>query len=507
MAEQPTPGQYRGPGWYRTHYADGTPRKASHSVNRSNPVDVRVETKSLEPHYRGSSVPSGASSHPTSPDKIRQMQAFLNSKGYKIPVDGVWGHLTDSAVNNWHKGTGVRDPKAWTAKNIQPQTGTASSGQTATTPTTTPATATTAGTATSPYNFDPSQYNPNVGSTIGAGDLGPGAQTVDVNKGAAAAAGLEFDPQIHTQQVAQQRVAPDTAQHLADIKNWYGQVQKSLGTANTRNQEMFSGASNSQAQVAKDILSSLGGNANLAAGVVGQAGADAANTTQQMGNAQQAYQNDLAPIFQMQQAGASSAENARQSQVANTIMNQIASLQGQKGQSEATHRLDLVNQNNSVLNNRQANTLSRLQYNNNLGQQQFGNSLSLAQTAAAAAMQNAQINNINASTKATNQGLQTAQGFIPWAKLNAGQRDTVIQHAVATITDPSTGAMLPKMDDLSAWQRARQYMLGQGYTSAHATGNGALAGRIPDMNAHNQIQNMLQVAIAKAKGLSGQSGV
>jgi hypothetical protein len=39
--------------------------------------------------------------------------------GYAIPVDGKMGPLTKSAINDWHKGKGSRNPDAWTAKLLK----------------------------------------------------------------------------------------------------------------------------------------------------------------------------------------------------------------------------------------------------------------------------------------------------------------------------------------------------------------------------------------------------
>jgi type I site-specific restriction endonuclease len=47
---------------------------------------------------------------------IKATQTFLKNQGYAIPVDGKMGPLTKSALADWHKGKGSRNPDRWTSK-------------------------------------------------------------------------------------------------------------------------------------------------------------------------------------------------------------------------------------------------------------------------------------------------------------------------------------------------------------------------------------------------------
>lgn len=46
--------------------------------------------------------------------EIVRMQTFLKNRGYNLKPDGVLGPRTQSALDDWHKGVGRRNPQGWT---------------------------------------------------------------------------------------------------------------------------------------------------------------------------------------------------------------------------------------------------------------------------------------------------------------------------------------------------------------------------------------------------------
>lgn len=45
-----------------------------------------------------------------------KLQTFLKNRGYNLKIDGVLGPRTQSAMEDWHRGVGKRNPQAWSGK-------------------------------------------------------------------------------------------------------------------------------------------------------------------------------------------------------------------------------------------------------------------------------------------------------------------------------------------------------------------------------------------------------
>lgn len=92
-------------------------------AQRGRPTPTTGPRKKPGP-FKGS-VPSDNPLNPASPgdflsnlknnqSSVKAMQQFLINQGYDIgKVDGISGPLTQSAIDDWHKGVGVRNPKSW----------------------------------------------------------------------------------------------------------------------------------------------------------------------------------------------------------------------------------------------------------------------------------------------------------------------------------------------------------------------------------------------------------
>lgn len=327
-------------------------------------------------------------------------------------------------------------------------------------------------------------YGAPTGDMMDEGLSNDGAQLYDPNL-ADRMANQEFDPQLqvlHNEQGQQHR---DAAQAMHDIEQWYGQVQSSQATAATRNKEAGSRAVSDVGKVVSGILSSLGGSANMGSGMVAGQGANDASTVAEMANAENQYQNDLAPLLKLEQTGASRSEQARQSHVAQDLVNQVLQVTGQKGAARTQNQLQLKSLNNEILNHRLDTLMGIKTANNATRQQAFQNAMTIREQKLAAAMTGAQID----AYKAQSSG---GSGFTPWAKLDPSQKDSLIKAAIGNKLD-SEGGLIG--NPANAWNIARQYLTGQGFSSA---ARGA-KGRAP-----TQISQMLDAALRHAIAINAR---
>ena len=75
----------------------------------------RLKSKPKPPPERVTDRPQG---HPRTPIQntratVAKEQQFLKNRGYNLVVDGIRGPKTMSALADWHKGQGARNPQAW----------------------------------------------------------------------------------------------------------------------------------------------------------------------------------------------------------------------------------------------------------------------------------------------------------------------------------------------------------------------------------------------------------
>lgn len=96
------------------HY-DGS---ANRWINRrTGKPDMKAATRAKPPtpHVNGDR-PADVTRPLNQRNETIRMQQFLKNRGYNIQVDGILGPRTASAVADWHKGAGVRNPGQWSGK-------------------------------------------------------------------------------------------------------------------------------------------------------------------------------------------------------------------------------------------------------------------------------------------------------------------------------------------------------------------------------------------------------
>lgn len=415
-------------------------------------------------------VPRDGHMPPTSPSKgkspaeVRALQQFLRSQGYNIPVNGKWEGFTQSAVQNWHKGKGKRNPGLWNKAvglSVTPAKGTdVGTGRPVTT--NHPSDAVGGGSDSYlPYGtFDINTGDPNVNRGLDTGLANSGARLIP-GSFAEKLASLAYDTRIRDAQIQQVRQGADQEQALADIGSWYGQVGKSADTARTRGIAANQQGHDSILAATKAIIGSLGGSANDASGIVGAAGASDAATLGAMGTAQSQYLADMQPLLASEGAGAKTQERARQTALAQDIATNLSSLRGERGSAKGAHEFEIMQANNGIRDDRLNRLLQLQQYNNSARQQNWSNELTAEQARIAGLLSGAQ---------ADSYGSGAEGGFVPWLNLDPSQKQQLITAALSNSINGS-GALLGSTN--SAWNLARKYLQGQGYNGINAKGSPA----------------------------------
>lgn len=210
--------------------------------------------------------------------------------------------------------------------------------------------------------------------------------------------------------------------NLAQIKDWYGQVEDAQGIATQRDAEFGKQALDANTATTQAIIGSLGGEANQGSYVVGAQGENTAGTLNALGQIQNQYNADIAPLLKLEGAGALAREQgagaARLRELSRSLMQQ----QSQASSDEAKLRFDVWQQNNQLVNDRLNRQMQIAQYNEGVKQQGFNNQLGLvqagiaAQTAAAqlgASVANSAGDFVNSATNAASKNKPKSK-WLPW---------------------------------------------------------------------------------------------
>lgn len=412
---------------------------------------------------------------------IANMRAFLINKGYKLPKvsdpNTMDKYLRDAAADfrgnrnasNWNASHGfsASSPGQGSLVNVSKGHGSSKGNGSSTGP--------------NAKSVISGLGNPDVNQLIDPSMAINGANLIDTSL-AGHMAGLEYDPQIQDTKMQIERSPLDLQQHLHDISTWYGTVDKALGTARTRNGEAAKTASDQTGKIAQGILASMGGSAAAGAGMVGAQGAADAALRSELGANEQQYQNDLAPLFASESAGAKGNELARGEKLAQDLAAQLGSLQGQRGQQEAQYRYQILGDNNTTRNNRADRALNIATANNGVRQQNLTNRQQAQALALTAALNNAQIKSYTNST--------TGDPFIPWMKMNPAQRAALINGGMANVLDANNG--LQGNNPNQSRGKVLNYLAAQGY-------QGALH---PGTAPYNSMSSLIDLAIQHALGQS-----
>ena len=312
-------------------------------------------------------------------------------------------------------------------------------------------------------------------------------------------AGAQYDPQIHQLLTDMAQGKANAAQAQTDIGSWYKQVQTSLADAAAKD---AAAGGQTQADVnnsIQGIIQSLGG--SQGAGLVGGVGANALASIAKQAQGQNALDAQLAPIFQAEQAAASSRKQALDAQTANQQAQQLVSLQGARGQAKNAAMQAIMQANNQARQQNFSNVLA--QQNQGLAAQSLGlnaaNTASEIQSRAADRQyQYASLAERQAEFRAQQAGQKAAVraklGGGGWASLPGQSKLSAVSSALNfAVPQHSKGG---KTDWQAVRNTALAYLRGAGFHSARKLN---YPGQVPNPQARNDINNLLNLQI-KAKG-------
>jgi hypothetical protein len=313
---------------------------------------------------------------------VDALRSFLIHKGYDLPQEGGFGPRLKAAladfVNPKQVGgplaaalgktriTGKRDPAAWNLRHGTPQTRSKSFR---------PDTGT-GGSLDANGNDITSKYANESGSVDVSGLNGLSTANLFTSEPTTLAsklADLKFGAGIKEAQTAVDRQTGQAAQDLHDIENWYGQVLGAQKTAAGRDSDMTKAGVGSVRDAVSRIVSSLGGSANTGASDVASAGENQVGTLQALGTTQDQYNSDIAPLLKDESAGARTRQVNLNTTNAQDLARQLAELQQQRGDEEASQSMNIAG------------------FNNTVAQNQFGDDLEIQKAKEAAALTGAKI--------------------------------------------------------------------------------------------------------------------
>lgn len=264
------------------------------------------------------------------------------------------------------------------------------------------------------------RLDPNTGRIIPISMADDGAIPLNASKFGETMAGLQFDPVIADLAASQQVGGRQNKQNERDIANWYQQVLGSQATAAQRDAAIGRAGEQSVSDATQAIVSSLGGSANQGSGMVGAAGASAANTLDALGVAQDQYNADIRPLLQAEKSGALSRERAMGTGRLHDLAVKLASARGQRGQAQAAAQFQAQEANNQILDNQLQARIGIINANNSVRQQRFNNAFGQEQAKIAASISGGQL--INDTLKALTPDAGEAR-TVPYAKAPQSTRD------------------------------------------------------------------------------------
>jgi hypothetical protein len=318
----------------------------------------------------------------------------------------------------------------------------------------------------------------------GVTGAGPAVNKLLPSSYAETLAGAQFDPQIREATLNQLRQKRDQAQAERDINDWASQVQGSQQKATTRDQAAGAAASGDVKNVIQGLIDSLGG--SRGAGVVGAAGVNDLTAIKQQGEAQDTYNNDLAPILANEQATNLSRQRALGTQSQDKLAAALIDLQGQRGQAKAKALTDIIQANNQA---RQSNFGNRLALENaNLAAASLGMK---ADEFAASLRQQGLSNQIaRAKLTAAQQAQKIASGHPNWAVLNPVERRQLADQAVADAV---------KSLPAGVWDE--EHILNSAYANLRSGGYGSARrkGKVPSQRNRVQIIGAVNNALSRAR--------
>lgn len=196
----------------------------------------------------------------------------------------------------------------------------------------------------------------------------------------------EIDRSVNVLKSMVEQNTRDTEARIGDIDRWYGQVQTSLGTAAARDKAIDAASLASIKDVAQGVVGAIGGEANPGSGMAAQAGVQGADLIAAMGNAQEEYNADVAPLIAAEAAGQKAQTSRESDRRAQELNLQIGDVESGRDTALADARLKLAELNRGLSSDKFQALLGIRQANLGSAQQMFENRLGLGQARQAAVL-------------------------------------------------------------------------------------------------------------------------
>lgn len=193
-------------------------------------------------------------------------------------------------------------------------------------------------------------------------------------------AAIQYDTMISQLERQKNLTAKEKNEAMKSLDSWYTQILGSLQKAGERDREITQAGVSSVQDITKSIISSIGGEANLASPTVGAAGVSEAGTLQALGAVQDQYNQDMGPIVEMEGASQKARVQAAAARNMAELSAQIADALKERGQAKTSAFQQALDYNNQLRQQQLQNLLGARQANNALAQQIFQNKMGLNQT-------------------------------------------------------------------------------------------------------------------------------
>lgn len=266
--------------------------------------------------------------------------------------------------------------------------------------------------------IDPNQIVKMLGPNLGQDLISSLAGEQDINNS------IDYLKSLVSQNTA------DAAQHQKNIDSWYTEVGNSLATAATRDKAINAATTASIQDASKGIISGIGGEANPGSGMAAAAGQQGVDLASALGSANEEYDSDIAPLLQMEAAGAKSQAAESDRTAEQDLQKQILDAQTTRDTNLANARVQLAQINSGLDQNRAQMYLGAIGQNNALAQQGYANSLSKAQTILGALGYGLNVANLSATVD-TNTGRIAAQNAATLQRGIAAQNAAAAKAATA----------------------------------------------------------------------------
>lgn len=274
-------------------------------------------------------VPDVLSSNKKGTDVVA-LQRFLRSKGYNLTVDGKLGPLTKSAILDWHRGVGRRNPQAWTRENVKiDDPHRSNSGASKNNQINQPADS-----SKTPYRKDDSQPAAGKRTTTNVGTGGGLLSNNAINPKVLAQSMVDakYGPILGEIMRQEKNLRTQGSVNLTDIENWYGQLDTNVAQRNKEAADFDAANLAAIEGVAPSAAGALGIAPGSEAATTVAAGSDIAADMQRTINQTQGdFASNLRNLFQAGGVAAKTNEQTRQTQALDELFGQRRDILAAKG--------------------------------------------------------------------------------------------------------------------------------------------------------------------------------